>query len=71
MLEIVGAKIGDIITNNPAEIIAAVEQDREIIWLSRIRMQAMSKADLGIIWDKMAESLTLFILDNNVVRGMG
>ena len=65
MREIVGAKIGNIITNNPLQIMDAVIRDREIRFLDRNHMKLMSMADLGIRWDEMATSQTLFLVDDD------
>ena len=65
MQEIVGAKIGSIITNKIDVIIKALSQNNNIEWLTRVRMQFMSSADLGIRWDNMAKAPTIFLLDRD------
>ncbi len=63
--EIVGAKIGNILTNNTKDIIKAVESNTAIEWLDRKRMQFMAACDLGLWWERMAQSKTLFYMDEN------
>jgi hypothetical protein len=63
--EIVGAKIGSIITNNTAMIAAAVKGNTISEFIDRDRMQFMSSLDLGQRWDNMANSKTLFLMDEN------
>lgn len=63
--EIVGAKIGNILTNDIKYIIKAVEANEVIEWLDRKRMQFMSACDLGSWWERMAQSKTLFHMDEN------
>jgi hypothetical protein len=65
MNEIVGAKVGTMITNIRANIIQGIEDKLPIQWLSRAHMRMMSECDLGLNWDKMANGPTLFLLDEN------
>jgi|APSaa5957512622_1039677.scaffolds.fasta_scaffold13498_9 hypothetical protein len=64
MREIVGAKIGSIITNIPSKIFDAVEKGRIRKFLSKKEMQFMSNCDLGKKWDDMAKSPVLFVIDD-------
>jgi len=68
MDEIVAAKIGAIITNSPKQIAQAVLYDREIHWLTRQHMAFMAAMDLGIKWEKLADSRTLFIIDDGEIK---
>jgi hypothetical protein len=64
MIEIVAAKIGNIITNNLPDIVQAVKSGRnDIEWLDRKRMQLMACFDLGKRWEILANSPTLFSFD--------
>lgn len=65
MKEIVGAKIGNRITNNPKIIVEAVSMDIPIQWLDRKHMEFMEVCDLGERWTKMAKGSTLFCMDSN------
>jgi len=62
--EIVGAKIGTIITNKRQLIVEAVEKGTITEWLTRQRMQFMAAADLGQNWTNMANGPTLFCLED-------
>jgi len=64
MKEIVGAKIGIIITNNRKTIADAFERGAVTEWLDRKRMQFMADMDLGRNWELMANGPTLFYLDD-------
>lgn len=64
MKEIVAAKIGTYITNSPKEIMAAVEANARVEWLDRRHMQMMAAMDLGPQWRALADSRTLFCLDD-------
>jgi len=65
MKEIVGCRIGNIITNNREIIINAVEQNAVTEYLDRQRMQFMAVMDLGRNWELMANGPTLFCIDND------
>ena len=65
MKEIVGAKIGTMITNNRQVISEAFEAGRVTEFLDRGRMQFMAAMDLGRNWKIMANGPTLFCLDDN------
>lgn len=65
MKEIVGAKIGTMITNNRQVIREAFDAGRVTEFLDRERMQFMAAMDLGRNWELMANGPTLFCLDNN------
>lgn len=65
MVEIVGAKIGDIITNKPRVILDSIIEDKEIEWLDRQRMKIMAAADLGSRWVNMSNGKTLFLIDGD------
>lgn len=64
MREIVGARIGNTITNRPDVIIQAVKANTVTEWLDRQRMKLMSSFDLGVNWDKMTNGPTLFLLND-------
>jgi len=64
MKEIVGAKIGTMITNNRKTISGAFERGAVTEWLDRERMQFMAGMDLGRNWELMANGPTLFCLDD-------
>jgi len=64
MKEIVGAKIGSIITNNRETIKYHFNQGTSMEWLDRHRMELMVNMDLGINWVSMAKGPTLFCLDD-------
>ncbi len=63
MREIVGAKIGTTITNNPQKISEAVKAEAVTEWLDRERMEFMAFMDSGERWERMASGPTLFCLD--------
>lgn len=63
MAEVVGAKIGNIITNDFAVIVKAARDDEAVQLLTRELMSFMSACDLGVNWTKMAEGPTLFLID--------
>lgn len=65
MKEIVGAKIGTMITNNRKTIAEAIERGAVTEWLDRQRMQFMAGMDLGRNWELMANGPTLFCLDDD------
>lgn len=65
MKEIVGAMIGTIITNNPADIIRGLESNTVTRLLSKQEMQFMASCDLGKSWEVMANSRVLFCLDED------
>ncbi|MDH5183379.1 MAG: hypothetical protein OEX12_05760 [Gammaproteobacteria bacterium] len=65
MKEIVGAKIGTKITNDPKIIMKALDQAKDIQWLERAHMKLMSSCDLGQHWDNMANGETLFKMTDN------
>lgn len=65
MKEIVGAKIGTMITNNRKTIAEAVERCAVTEWLDRKRMRFMAGMDLGRNWELMANGPTLFCLDDD------
>ena len=64
MKEIVGAKIGTLVTNNRDVIITALEHGKITELLDRRRMQFMAGMDLGRKWDLMASGPTLFCMDD-------
>lgn len=61
--EIVAAQIGTRITNNRGEIIQALTSRTKVTFLSRKRMQMMAAFDLGSKWQALANSQTLFLMD--------
>lgn len=61
--EIVGAKIGTLITNDRRTIAEAVERNAVIEFLDRERMQFMAAMDLGRNWELIASGPTLFCID--------
>ena len=65
MQEIVAAKIGTVITNVPAHIVAALEMNQDVEFLCRQHMQFMAAFDLGQRWNNLARSRTLFVLDDD------
>lgn len=65
MKEIVGARIGTIITNDRSAIADAVERGTLTEFLDRPRMAFMAALDLGIRWEQMAKGPTLFCLDKD------
>lgn len=65
MKEIVGAMIGTIITNRPADIIRGLENNTITRLLSKQEMQLMASFDLGRNWEVMANSGVLFFLDDD------
>ena len=65
MKEIVGAMIGTIITNNPADIIRGLENNTITRLLSKLEMQFMASCDLGRNWEVMANSRVLFCIDDD------
>ena len=65
MKEIVGARIGNIITNNFQAIRDAAKAGIDMQFYDRLHMQFMSSCDLGINWDRMANGPTLFLIDKN------
>ena len=65
MKEIVGAMIGTIITNNPADIIRGLENNTVTRLLSKQEMQLMESFDLGRNWEVMANSRVLFCVDDD------
>jgi len=65
MKEIVGAKIGTLITNNRRTISEAVERNAVTEFLDRKHMQFMAAMDLGRNWELMASGPTLFCIDDN------
>ena len=65
MREIVGAKIGDRITNKPQTIIDAINDKKPIEYLDRDSMRFMADLDLGKNWELMASGPTLFYLDDD------
>lgn len=64
MKEIVGARIGTIITNDAHTIAAALEHNLVMDLLDRQRMQWMAAMDLGVHWEAMANSPTLFCINS-------
>lgn len=60
MKEIVGAKIGTMITNNPKTIAEAFDRGSVTEWLDRKSMQFMALMDLGCNWELMANGPILF-----------
>jgi len=65
MIEIVGARIGNTITNDRAMILEAVERNRITEFLDRDRMKFMAAMDVGRNWELMASGPTLFCVDEN------
>ena len=63
--EIVGARIGSLITNNPEEIAPALAAGKLSEWLTRSRMQMMGDCNADPRWIAMANSPTLFFIDND------
>jgi len=64
MKEIVGAMFGTVITNDPQTIREAVRAGTITSWMDRKRMKFMAFADLGIHWERMAKSPTLFCIND-------
>jgi hypothetical protein len=64
MKEIVGAMIGTIITNNPADIRRGLKSNTVTRLLSKQEMQFMARFDFGKKWEVMANSRVLFCLDD-------
>lgn len=65
MKEIVGARIGTLITNDRRTIADAVEQNAVTEFLDRKRMRFMAAMDLGRNWELMANGQTLFCIDDD------
>lgn len=64
--EIVAALINNkTITNSSVTIKEALELDLEIEFLSRQHMRFMAACDLGIRWEALAKSRTLFLFDQD------
>lgn len=64
--EIVGAKIGKIITNDREVIIEALANHRrDFTPLTRIHMKFMAACDLGDNWTRMANGPTLWRQDED------
>ena len=63
--DIVAARIGSTITNSIPVIKSALELNREVEWLSRRRMAFMAAFDLGPQWQKLADSKTIFQVDDD------
>ena len=64
--EIVGAKIGGIITNDREMIIDALKSHRrDFMPLTRIHMKFMAACDLGDNWRRMANGPTLWRQDED------
>lgn len=64
MKQIVGARIGTMITNNKSVIREAFEARRVTEFLDRDRMRLMASMDLGRNWELMANGPTLFCIDD-------
>jgi len=62
-MEIVAARIGDIITIDRAAIAIALQEKRPAQWLSRDDMALMAACDLGAKWDELAKAPTLFNME--------
>jgi hypothetical protein len=72
MKEIVAARIGNIVTNDMSDILQAVKSDiRDIELLDRVRMQMMASFDLGERWKILANSPTLFSIDETGIISWG
>ena len=65
MREIVGAKIGDRITNNPQTIIDAINDKKPIEYLDRESMKLLADLDLSKNWELMASGPPLFFIDDD------
>ncbi len=65
MKEIVGARIGTLITNDRRTIADAVERNVVTEFLDRKRMRFMAAMDLGRNWELMANGQTLFCIDDD------
>lgn len=65
MKEIVGARIGSIITADVGVIHRAFEAGKVTDFLDRETMRFMSNLDLGKHWDAMANAPTLFCIGDN------
>ena len=65
MKEIVGAKIGTLITNDRSVIAKASHAGDTFELLDRKRMQLMAGMDLGRNWEMMATGPTLFFIDDD------
>jgi hypothetical protein len=59
--EIVAVKIGTLITTNMEDVRRMLRDDSHIRLLSRQEVRFMSACDLGVNWDKLAESRTICI----------
>ena len=68
MREIVAAKIGTLMTNDPRTIHDAIKAGAEMQFMERPHMELMASFDLGIRWEVLANGPTLFKVDddNNV-----
>ena len=65
MDDIVAARIGSTITNSIPVIKDALERNQDIEWLSRRRMAFMAAFDLGPRWQNLANSKTIFQVDDD------
>lgn len=65
MREIVAAQVGGIITNDLQHIKSALECRTLTNFLCRQHMEFMAACDLGIKWEQLAKSRTLFIIEDD------
>lgn len=65
MREVVGAQIGNLITNNRQLIVDAYNSGDPVKLLFRGEMKFMADMDLGKHWENMASGPTLFRLDKD------
>ena len=65
MSKIVGARIGNTITNDRAMIIEAIDHNRVTEFLDRDRMKFMATMDQGHYWEAIASGPTLFCVDES------
>jgi hypothetical protein len=71
LTEIVGAKIGTVITNDYKHIQTAARSGLEFELLDRGSMKFMAACGTGRNWDIMANGPTLFLVDENGVPHRG
>lgn len=65
MKEIVAVMLGTIITNDRKIISKAIQENQDIRLLDRKHMEFMAACDLGSRWTHLAESDTLFYVDED------
>ena len=65
MKEIVAAQVGKYITTDVNAILAAYEDGNVVQFFDRKRMEFMASLNLGETWVRLANSRTLFCIDDN------